>query len=117
MLCARPGCDEEEDRIDGYCSVYCRDVAEQYDEVSRLIDIIRRAMSIISINCSKANCEQKLFNEIKCADCMHYQIIMDMREALGLRNHYNSPTCKSCAFLEDCVSGKYDDCIGWGQRK
>lgn len=28
MQCARPPCPEKEDRIDGYCSVYCRDVHE-----------------------------------------------------------------------------------------
>ena len=25
MLCARPHCEEKEDRINGYCSIYCRD--------------------------------------------------------------------------------------------
>ena len=30
--CARPGCDDTEWRIDGYCSIYCRDVVEALEE-------------------------------------------------------------------------------------
>ena len=28
MICARPYCGNEEDRINGYCSEYCQDLAE-----------------------------------------------------------------------------------------
>jgi len=36
MRCAREACQEKEDRIDGYCSVYCRDVDEAWLEVARV---------------------------------------------------------------------------------
>lgn len=40
--CARPGCNEQEWRIDGYCSIYCRDLnearADVLDEVLAEID-------------------------------------------------------------------------------
>jgi hypothetical protein len=36
MKCGREACNEKEDRIDGYCSVYCRDVDEAWMEVARL---------------------------------------------------------------------------------
>lgn len=29
MECARPCCDEKENRVDGYCSEYCRDIHER----------------------------------------------------------------------------------------
>jgi hypothetical protein len=35
MQCARPGCSEAEDRIDGYCSVYCRDIHDLEQERER----------------------------------------------------------------------------------
>lgn len=36
MLCSRPGCTDKENRIDGYCSVYCRDVHEEQIENAEL---------------------------------------------------------------------------------
>jgi len=32
ICCARAGCSQPEDRIDGYCSIYCRDLAEVKEE-------------------------------------------------------------------------------------
>jgi len=34
--CARPGCEEDEGRIDNYCSVYCRDIDELNIEIAQL---------------------------------------------------------------------------------
>lgn len=39
--CARPGCDEDEGRIDNYCSVYCRDVDEAWLRVAQLEEFVR----------------------------------------------------------------------------
>ena len=36
MLCARPACEEKENRINGYCSVYCEDVGELEKENTAL---------------------------------------------------------------------------------
>ena len=36
MQCARPMCEEEESRINGYCSVYCEDVDEARREIAHL---------------------------------------------------------------------------------
>jgi len=36
MKCKRSGCEEAESRIDGYCSMYCRDVDEAWCEVARV---------------------------------------------------------------------------------
>jgi len=50
-VCARPGCEERETRIHGYCSVYCEDVhAYQQDAeearaaLVKLADVIRRML-------------------------------------------------------------------------
>jgi hypothetical protein len=34
--CERPGCGDVEFRIDGYCSIYCRDIHEAWEEVERI---------------------------------------------------------------------------------
>lgn len=36
MKCSRPGCQEQEDRIDGCCSVHCRDVYDLELELETL---------------------------------------------------------------------------------
>ena len=36
MKCNRPMCDEEESRINGYCSVYCEDVDEARQQITHL---------------------------------------------------------------------------------
>lgn len=36
MLCSRPLCEEQENRVDGFCSIYCRDVDDLETEVSQL---------------------------------------------------------------------------------
>lgn len=36
MLCGHPGCSEAENRIDGYCSIYCRDTHELEEEIAEL---------------------------------------------------------------------------------
>lgn len=36
MKCTRPSCEEKEDRIHGYCSVYCKDIHELEIEIERL---------------------------------------------------------------------------------
>lgn|GEM_PF-6265073 len=43
MKCGRPGCKEREDRIDGYCSCYCRDVHEATVEA----DCLRRGRDVL----------------------------------------------------------------------
>jgi len=49
--CARPGCDEAEHRIHGYCSVYCRDVDCERQELVRAEaerDRYRAALAVIA---------------------------------------------------------------------
>lgn len=45
MKCERVGCGETENRIDGYCSVYCRDVADARGEQrEECADILQEAI-------------------------------------------------------------------------
>lgn len=43
MYCERPACDHQEYRIDGYCSIYCRDIHELELEVESLRQLLNRA--------------------------------------------------------------------------
>ena len=36
MLCARPICEEKENRINGYCTVYCEDIHFEHQRVAQL---------------------------------------------------------------------------------
>ena len=40
MQCGRNGCGSTENRVDGYCSIYCRDIDEAYQEIERLEKIV-----------------------------------------------------------------------------
>ena len=45
--CARDGCDNDEFRIGGYCSVYCRDVDEAWKEADQLRTELKEAQNDI----------------------------------------------------------------------
>ena len=47
MICKR--CEDEENRIDGYCSIYCRDMAGEEGEVKELEARLADATSIIKL--------------------------------------------------------------------
>lgn len=47
MKCGRPGCPEQENRIDGYCSYYCRDIHDLQQEnelLGQFLDLVRAAV-------------------------------------------------------------------------
>ena len=41
-ICARKGCDEKENRIGGFCSCHCQDIADAYaDAIEDAADIVK----------------------------------------------------------------------------
>ena len=47
MICKR--CEDKENRIDGYCSIYCRDMADEEKEIKELEARLADATSIIKM--------------------------------------------------------------------
>jgi len=55
MKCGRPGCTEEENRIHGYCSLYCQDIHAEEIEVATLQAEIERLKGELSVKESTAS--------------------------------------------------------------
>jgi len=67
MLCARPACEEKENRINGYCSVYCEDVGELEKEntaLKRELKYWKDAHSVLSEVTYNRNAALKRENEM-----------------------------------------------------
>ena len=64
MQCNRPGCDCAENRIDGYCSCYCRDLHEleiENDKLQRQRDQALRLLRLIFETVDETNIDSTQF--------------------------------------------------------
>jgi len=94
-ICARKGCNENENRIKGYCSVYCKDIDEAWNECDRL----KQRVGELKCDISKPPTERKY--------CIGCSLPMDYENAENFLEEYDKA-------LRSCVEELEQQKVLWG---